>query len=238
MTDIKEIPILFSTPMVQAILDGCKSMTRRIIKPQPELFYVFGKTIDAVDEKVVFKVMALGGRDCYISPPHQPGDRLWVKETWSKNLNPKSDNFGGFEYKADYEGSMCQGLIKWKSSRFMPKAAARLWLEDYDVRVERLQDITEDDARAEGASLNFGASDPNTCRFQNYRDAFRALWNSLNAKPKPVYERGDIIRYESYPFEDIQETRTYRGKPWLVIGNPWVWVIEFKRLEADSDVTT
>jgi len=132
--------------------------------------------------------------------PCAPGMTLWVKETWCENQNPNSDNCGGYEYKADYEGAMCSDLITWKPSIFMPKEAARIWLEVVSVRVERLQEITEEDARAEGVYPGFQIAGPNSTPATTAKQAFMWLWQSLNDK---------------------------RGFPWA--HNPWVWVISFER---------
>ena len=119
----------------------------------------------------------------------------------------------------------------------MPKEAARIFLKVKAVRVERLHDITEEQARAEGVGDPYDYQPPEW--YEAHKElahsaeiaAYAGLWNRLYAKPMPVRENGKVVRYESYPWENIKETRTYRGKPWLVIGNPWLWVIEFERTE-------
>ena len=120
-------PILFNTEMVRAILDGRKSCTRRVVKPQPTARY---------------------GAQC-IKPPYQSGDILYVRETWKRALN-------GYYYYEDWQRDDIADITKWKPSIHMPKEAARIWLKVTDVRVERLQDITEDGAKAEGAIDNRG----------------------------------------------------------------------------------
>lgn len=88
------------------------------------------------------------------------------------------------------------------------------------LKARRVQDITEKEARREGCA---GRAD------------FHRVWNDCYAKPHPVKgEDGEIDHYESYFWEDIQETRTYKEKPWYVIGNPWVWVIEFQRITKEE----
>lgn len=114
-------PILFNTQMVRAILDGRKTCTRRIVKPQPTAHY---------------------GVQC-IKPPYQPGDILYVRETWKKAPN-------GYYYYEDWQRDDIADVTKWKPSIHMPKEAARIWLKVTNVRVERLQDMTDDDAEAEG----------------------------------------------------------------------------------------
>ncbi len=137
--------------------------------------------------------------------PYQVGDHLWVRETWTENNNPNSVNCGGYEYASDYVGTHAIGLINWKSSMFMPRWASRITLEITNIRVERVQDITEEDARAEGVidggCLNCGEHEPCGCGnpMPDARDAYVSIWNTLNAK---------------------------RGYPWE--SNPWVWAISFK----------
>ena len=133
-----------------------------------------------------------------------------------------------------------------RSALFMPKKLARLWLEITGGRVERVQDISAEDVRAEGidpdeellhcpASITEEEWKEQDLKDELSRNGFTLLWDSINAKPKPVYARIDgkrqITHYVSYPWEDIQETREYRGKPWKVCGNPYVWVVEFKVTE-------
>lgn len=116
-------PILFNTEMVRAILDGRKSCTRRVVKPQPTARY---------------------GVQC-IKPPYQPGDILYVRETWKRALN-------GYYYYEDWQRDDIADITKWKPSIHMPKEAARIWLRVTDVRVERLQEINAEGIRNEGIS--------------------------------------------------------------------------------------
>lgn len=204
-------PIIFSTPMVQAILDGRKTQTRRVIKPQPvkddtfEGPYWYEPTVVNKDGelgpgKPVFGISSTDG-EWGIKSPYQPGDVLWVRETWCKNENPNSPNYGGYEYYADHEGAHCQSLIKWRSPRFMPKEAARIFLLVKEVRAERLQEITDEDAIAEGMSqiLVDGVV------FMSAKGDFHVFWDALNIK---------------------------RGYGWDT--NPWVWVIEFERITKEE----
>ncbi|KKM15170.1 hypothetical protein LCGC14_1698730 [marine sediment metagenome] len=118
--------------------------------------------------------------------------------------------------------------LKLKPSIFMPRWASRINPVITEVRVERVQEISEADAKAEGVSpLNYH---PVSKWPQHFRESFIELWNSINTKPKPHLIKGKIAFYESYPWEDIQETRTYRGLPWYVYGNPWVFPITFKEV--------
>lgn len=116
-------PILFNTEMVRAILDGRKSCTRRVVKPQPTARY---------------------GAQC-IKPPYQPGDILYVRETWKRALN-------GYYYYEDWQRDDIADITKWKPSIHMPKEAARIWLRVTDVRVERLQEINAEGIRNKGIS--------------------------------------------------------------------------------------
>jgi hypothetical protein len=136
---MKEYPILFSTPMVQAILEGRKTQTRRVIQPQP-------KVINKHDFKwknLCYSGMTEihGGTFRLQNPYGWPGDLLWVRETFQ--IIPPNSIF----YKADKENKVKKG---WKPSIHMPKEAARIWLQIKDVRVERLQQISYADAKAEG----------------------------------------------------------------------------------------
>lgn len=156
---MKERPILFSGEMVRAILDGRKTQTRRVIKPQGEPY-----TIEDVD---VLKC-----------PYGIPGDRLWVRETFA---DLRGMGFGHkWAYRADTpEGSESDRIrigygVRWKPSIHMPRWASRITLEITDIRVERVQDITYIDAKAEGVEYEKGYTDP--------REAFATLWNSINAK--------------------------------------------------------
>jgi len=240
---MKETPIIFNTEMVRAILDGRKTMTRRIVKPQPKLFYTLGETSDPINpEKTAFKVMDKGGRDYLMLPPYQPGDRLWVKETWAVKITGDSEDPGfSFTYKSrpeDYiwnvyptDDDRFELINKyadkngWQSSLFMPREAARLTLDVISVRTERLQDITDADCWAEGIDddVPFGTAETK----------FADFWDSSYAAPKPVEKNGIITHYESYPWEDIQETRMHLGLPWIVCGNPYIWRVEYDpRLEV------
>jgi len=154
-------PILFSTPMVQAILDGRKTMRRRVIRPQPQHAY---------DDY-------MGGWDCLTEghchlcepkPPYKPGDILWVRETWYQHYD------GSYAYRASAPEN-----TGWKPSIHMPREAARIFLRVKTVRVERLQDITEEDAKAEGVICGQGQ------KRWTARSAFMDLWDRINGKKNP-----------------------------------------------------
>lgn len=169
----RERPILFSGPMVRALLDGRKTQTRRVVNPQP--------------------ATSSDGRACgpIRCPYGAPGDTLWVRETWCSYMP------GSVRYRAD--GHNDAGWT-WRPSIFMPRWASRLTLRVYGVRVERVQQITQADARAEGVVDTSGAwGDLTDTDRAGPRGAFEALWNSINAE---------------------------RGFGWDV--NPWVWVVSFE----------
>lgn len=210
---MKEHPILFSAPMVRAILEGRKTQTRRIVKPQP---WGDGEYRTApqgcakvrwVEEAQEWWFTPADVEDYDPSPysymaktcPYGVvGDHLWVRETWAHfNLwVPGPSGFGKICYRADGDlrgASGPQGKPdRWRPSIHMPRWACRITLEVTDVRVERLQDISEEDARAEGVMLK------GTSRYDGEaRDAFEALWCSINGA-------------ESWD------------------ANPWCWCISFK----------
>lgn len=195
-------PILFNTSMVQAILDGRKTVTRRIIKNIPEDTH----RIERDHEKWIacFGAYDAGIFYDYEKPirpqPYEIGDILYVRETWhkySKRVGKgeacRLETFYG--YKASVQNSE-DAAEKWKPSIHMPKEAARIFLRVTSVRAERLQEITVEQATREGIKLSFPP-------FQV--DEFVDIWNS-------TIKKADVGRYS-----------------WLA--NPWVWVIEFERCE-------
>lgn len=137
------LPILFNMKMVRAILDCRKSCTRRIIKPQPQGYF-------EVSEESLY-IYDTDGKQGKITPPYQPGDILYVRETFIQAAAHI------FWYKVDDKPWMSKDLL-WKPSIHMPKEAARIWLKVKDVRVEQLQDITGLSIQKEGIEL-----DPNEC---------------------------------------------------------------------------
>jgi hypothetical protein len=199
---VKERPILFSAPMVRALLAGAKTQTRRIIKPQPTRVTEHIERLVEGDVEIPLTVPdGWQWRDLYAADnqdfagamrwncPHgRPGDRLWVKETWGPCA-------GSPVYRAT-SISDCPDGAKWKPSIFMPRWASRITLEVTEVRVERLHDISEADSRAEGVEPFVHPSGA-----ISYRDAYARLWGEINGT-----------------FDE----------------NVWVWVVEFKRIEAQE----
>lgn len=165
-------PILFNTEMVRAILDGRKSCTRRIVKPQQLVGLLPDKCKNGVPEEFL--------KDTAYKAPYKPGDVLYVRETWHKYLkrvgsgeNCRLQEF--FGYRASIANSE-DAEEPWKPSIHMPKEAARIFLRVTNVRVERLQEITEVQAQTEGCNsgLLTGAC--------NARGQFEDLWNSTIKK--------------------------------------------------------
>ena len=174
---MKEHPILFSTEMVKAILDGSKTQTRRVIKPQPWDM-----------DKAYFKVFRkdFGERVC----PYEIGDHLWVRETWW----PSQVDLRGVYYKAD--GVQCK---KWRPSIFMPRWVSRITLEVTGLKVERIQEITEEDAKAEGVPIIHTEIED----ISWYRPSFATLWDSLNAKR--------VYSWESNPWVQVITFKCIEG---------------------------
>lgn len=197
---MNEKPILFNTEMVKAILEGRKTVTRRVIKPRyrdgDAGFWVQKKVatgeitgIEIYDEEEC-------GTERYVKPPYQVGDILYVRETWG------FDNHNWL-YKADFSDEdliKLKRLLIWHPSIHMPKKAARIFLRVTDVRVERLQEMKTVDFQKEGMQAN---SIPDWWNI--IKQKFRKLWDS------------------TVPKKDLDENG------WDA--NPWVWVIEFERIE-------
>lgn len=201
---MKERPILFSGPMVRALLNGSKSQTRRAVKPQPEVDkhgYLGGEWLSR----------PLGGlalpelQDIKIHCPYgQPGDGLWVRETWMECGLTRLGLMQAAFYAADGQ-TYCDTTAspptvrKWKPSIHMPRWASRIALEVTGVRVERLQDISAADALAEGVNVHRDFHDKPATSLYSPVQAYRDLWEQING-----------------------------AGSWDA--NPWVWVVEFRRL--------
>ncbi|HIE1504200.1 TPA: hypothetical protein ACXJSP_000187 [Pseudomonas aeruginosa] len=196
---MKERPILFTGPMVRAILEGRKTVTRRVVSPQPDFLG------SMVDPNTPFKTLDAGLHARITCPYGEPGDRLWVRETWGLQVRSYGGGAGEFiVYRATNPDAIyCRSSegreypVKWKPSIHMRRHSSRILLEITAVRVERLQDISNDQAIAEGIDTHPMGFYGNGCITAG--GAFLELWESIN---------GD-------------------GR-WA--DNPWVWVIEFKRV--------
>lgn len=212
---MKERPILFSAPMVRAILDGQKTQTRRLVTPQPKNprpicdEHIWADTVDPVTRYFSCKIGL-------------PGDRLWVRETWVPlgNVDPitgaKIECTAGerafpdrdlvVAYRANSTIEFCDhdgfsgefadkdDIPKWKPSIFMPRWASRITLEITSVRLESLHEISRGDAMQEGCPF------PNMANGADPRRWYEGLWDVINGLGS-----------------------------WAK--NPWVWVIEFRRIE-------
>lgn len=179
-------PIIMSGPMVRAILDGRKTQTRRVLREQPQEPPCEGAYLDSYcsEARTAENHRGMSTDWCWWTPdnrvgccitvPYVPGDRIWVKETWHPDPGPPT-------YRADVPGK-AEGW-GWRSPRYMPRRLSRLTLTVTDVRVQRVQEISEDDAEAEGARPAFsypgwdGVSTVPQCRW-----GFHELWDSLNGK--------------------------------------------------------
>ncbi len=231
---MKETGILMTGSNVKLLIDDLKTQTRRVVKPQPEI--VGDHVITCLHWKGVNCGSIRGnGQDCLKTqcPYGQVGDRLWVREllreerkgAWFYDVDnapvmvAKSDELAMRTWTHHKEQDYC-------SSMFMPKWACRLWLEITEVRVEQINQISEEDAKAEGMGNMSGLS--------SFVTSFRWYWDSINAAPKPQYCKKVITHYTSYPWEAIQEVREYRGLPWYVCGNPWAWALSFKKITKEE----
>lgn len=188
---MKARPIIFKPDMVSAILDGRKTKTRRIVKPSPGyqaswmeprlLLECPSASIASVDGAVGAQFEhPLGGPFSWVRCPYgQPGDLLWVRETWQQSGlaygNPTA-GAGRMHYRADADHGWQPYWGGWRSPMFMPRWASRLTLRVTGVRVERLQEISEDDAGAEGLRGNEGGE----WGCEGLIEDFEALWESIN----------------------------------------------------------
>ena len=223
---MRVLPILFNTEMIRAIMDGRKTVTRRLVKPRmpdvcPECMHIHADYIyDRIAENIY---CAICGEPLQpeIKPSYQPGDILYVREIWNTNhLHEYSNESNEYVYKADYDGHA--GEFGWRPSIHMPKEAARIWLKVTDVKVERLKSITEAQALKEGFK-----GEPCSCGGTAYActDCYNTGW----IEPPLV---GFMYTWES----TIKKVDINRYG-WNA--DPWVWVIEFEHCEKpDENETT
>lgn len=209
----KERPILYSTPMIRAKLAGLKTQTRRIIKPQPE--YLKAGNYNVHYWK--WKEQSFANTKVFIDacPYGKVGDLLWSKETWAKFDCTCYDDIcrhGSHIFKASYEDDE----QKWKPSIHMPKRISRIWDEIVDIRTERLQSISREDAIAEGIEREESGQDLVKATFyKNY------LGDGINVRN---WTRSPVASYKSL-WEKINGIGSWDE-------NPWVWVIETKTLST------
>lgn len=240
---MKDLPILFQGDMVLGVLDDTKTQTRRVAKGFYDNSLGDEETTELSNGEIVDTLS--------LCPYGKPGDRLWVRENLRKSKSGRLDNF---YYSADDKGVGNDVWaryvdIGWTDKKSIPSIhmhrwASRINLLNEDVRVQRVQDISEQDAVAEGVRREWDGSYP---WYKNYsgigpanfkcdaKESYRTLWDSINAKPKPIYKRDInkkkfISHYVSYPWENGTRALIHRGKPWYVYGNPRVWAVTFKRL--------
>ncbi|MCY1043303.1 hypothetical protein OV208_18445 [Corallococcus sp. bb12-1] len=232
---MRERPILFSGLMIRALLDGRKAVTRRLLKPQPApnaphdggTTWVYRSKdglhvpCGTVGHLTVAEKMGLR------CPYGQPGDRLWVKETWRPEASSMGHRIGWkLTYAAD-DAVLFSDLARvdasWRCPKaakngnvtplFMPRWASRLTLDVAAVRVERLHDITEEDSRAEGVQRLLEANG-----WRNY-------------EPEPAFES---VSYHLTARESFASLWRSINGPESWDANPWVWRVEFRRVEAVS----
>lgn len=198
---MKEHPILFSADMVRAILEGRKTQTRRIMKPQP---HPLVQAVERHNKSTYLGKIHLnewqneirGGWKC---PYGESGELLWVRETFTNDANNQEKPI--WVYKADAPNYTLNSGQRWKPSIHMPRIASRITLEIEDIRAERLQDISEEDAIAEGIEI------------------FGIAWKIYH-KNHDYYTQEPIIAYKSL-WQTINGWESWDQ-------NPWVWVIKFK----------
>lgn len=257
------LPILFNTDMVRAILDERKTVTRRVVKPQPQGYF-------EVNEEPLY-IYDTDFRQGRIMPPYQPGDILYVRETWQYcyELDENDqiiEGAGKYVYAASPESvpqfthwvrddGTHADVMPWHPSIHMPKKAARIWLKVTDVRVERLQEITEDQAEKEGLSRLYDDMPDNEYSewlirtgiypkskeewgYKNY------LWHGNFGECGTGNWKSDCweYQYSSYDnavgsFSSLWNSTKKKSDldryGWDA--NPWVWVIEFERCEKPKE---
>ena len=228
-------PILFTTEMVRAILDGRKTVTRRAIRPQPE-----GRPVPMSRNSCWPGYFAIEGTPKVTQPPCQTRDVLWVRETWQhipcidcrqyesgcvdKPVTYESweaVSEGCFIYRADYPEPQ---RVCWRPSIHMPKEAARLFLRVTGVRVERLWDIIDDQCEAEG--VVGWTKDGKLYKYapaDSEGDGPAWKWQDCPKTPKEAMRRAwnATIKPANLPLYGWE-------------ANPWVWVIEFERISEEE----
>jgi len=203
---MKEYPILFTGEMVRATLEDRKTQTRRVMKPQPDY---------TLYDNPLWRVKC---------PYGVSGDHLWVKETWTASKGGQQPT-GGHQVWMDkpgppdsvwYQATSNVTPPRWCSPIFMPRWASRITLENKSVQIQRVQDISQKDAKAEGVTpimKDTSAQAPGGYWYEepDFVEAFAELWDSINAKPKPAkrnpYTWKRELCYVSYPWENVRETR-------------------------------
>lgn len=234
------LPTLFNTDMVRAILDGRKTVTRRVIKPQPTYSpnsgfswkgYAYGTDLP--------QTQSGAANNFRCAAPCQPGDILYVRETWcwcpcwdcgmdteehnccykaEKFFNHDKGEWGCYGYKASFEDNEYPSVDTWHPSIHMPKEAARIWLKVTDVRVERLQEITSKDAVNEGVGDLF------------YKEI---AWDKKNYGTEVDLEHGIAREQFAWLWDSTIKKSDLDRYGWDA--NPWVFVIEFERCKKPEN---
>lgn len=228
-------PILFNTEMVRANLDGRKSCIRRLVKGFVPDDAIWGYTAFTPKGYISCRgTFADGYGEKFFKLPYQPGDIIYVRETWYKGLER-------YMYRADYSDTekFYQGgkeiEMKWHPSIRMPKEAARIWLKCTDVRVERLQEITESGAKAEG--IRGYTKDGNLYKYAVTDD----WWIDYHNKHKEIVTGTwwqDMPRTAKDAFSYLWNSTIKKSNLDLYgwNANPWVWTIEYERCEKPEGV--
>lgn len=264
-TTTRERPILFNGDMVRAILAGRKTQTRRVVNPQPQRNG--GQGFSAIKPyrnslgKWTWVLEATGigdGTSGFFSPFGLPGDRLWVRESFAyvndvKMLDPGSYALGcGCFYRADEYDLTDDDFnpVKWNPSIHMPRRCSRITLEITDVRVERLQDISGQDAISEGVTIDewdyesfemtvdqdaFHCGECGGDGFVERQEYYSDYINEDPGDVMPCPECREITEYRQrgaagHSFRRLWNSINSKAHPWS--SNPWVWVVSFKKVET------
>ena len=237
-------PILFSGPMVRALLDGCKTQTRRVFKPHGFNFYTHPVSGDRYEEHNREGITGCGpmrafgyGEGLYGYLPYAPGDRLYVRETWAYwPLVGEHDRIDGCTYRATDEDDWENRMFDWIPSIHMPRWASRLTLIVTDVRVERLQDISAADAMAEGVVWR----EPTEADFEwakSYAEEcgspvdMEGVWTVPGAKGPANGDVWGCTPEQSYRFlwDSINGAGAWDK-------NPWVVAVSFEVIRGNIDI--
>lgn len=223
---MKSRPIPFSGPMAKAVVEGRKTQTRRVCKEMNRWVQQDCREVRTVNGKPWHALIGAERPMYEIARPYgSVGDQLWVREAWvaaasfDRDMPSKIPSSSPVFYLADGDAPASFNRGRYRFARFMPRWASRITLEVTGVRVERLQSISQEDARTEGIfKLWPGGSfgwQPSHVGCATPAEAFRELWDSINGEP--------II---PKPIDGIEQDPVFVD--WDA--NPWVWVIDFKRL--------
>ena len=249
---MRELPVIFQDVMVNAILEDRKKETRRIIKKvNPDWFYDGQRFWTSQKGSLIPNPHGEPGDILWVRECHRWADRLvdgFERDTpyyvqyrsngkvLQYNFENMSTPYHMWEPKWAKGWSSDRKYGNWRPSIFMPRWACRLLLRVTDVKVERIQDITKKGAIAEGVYWSeaypegytiYGPHDFRCCAPSAVL-TFRRLWNQIHERPRPVIKKKKLLHYVSYPWNEVFSTREYRGKSWIVNGNPWVFVTSFE----------